>query len=175
MINLICGSMFSGKTTELLRLLERAYLAGKKTILLRPKIDSRPFLTHSIKNTSWLEEQFVNINEFDATQYDVIGIDEGQFHKGIKDFCLKYSLMNKKIVVSALHATSESEMFEEIIGLIPCCEEIIKLNAICTRCGSEFGNYTYYLSGNKTEKIAVGGSESYTALCAKCYYSCLKN
>ena len=163
--------MYSGKTTELIRLLERAKIANKKVIMLRPEIDSRPFLSHSIKDTSWLEEQFVNINQFDATKYDVIGIDEGQFHKGLKDFCNKYSLMGKHVIVSALHATSESEMFEEIIGLVPYCEKITKLNAICTECGSEDGNYTYYLAGNKKEKVTVGGNETYTALCSVCYHN----
>jgi len=170
MITLIIGPMYSGKTTELLRLLERAHIANKKTVLLRPKIDSRPFLSHSARDTVWLEEKFIDLNDFDASKYDMIGIDEGQFHKGLKDFCKKYSLMGKQVVVSALHATSESEMFDEIISLIPCCEKINKLNAVCMHCGSEEGNYTYYLAGNKTEKVAVGGFESYTALCGVCYY-----
>lgn len=170
MITLVIGPMFSGKTTELLRQLERAKIANKRVILLRPKLDSRPFLSHAVKDIQWLEEQFVDLKDFDATKYDMIGIDEGQFHKGLKEFCRKYSLMGKRIVISALHATSESEMFEEITGVIPYCEEIIKLNAVCTQCGSEYANYTYFLAGNKTEKVAVGGSDAYTSLCGICYH-----
>ena len=176
MIKLIFGPMYSGKTTELIRLLERAYIAGKKVIMLRPKIDTRGFLTHSKKDTSWLKEEFVDLATFDASEYDVIGVEEGQFHKGLKDFCVKYSLMGssamgRQVVVSALHATSESEMFEEIIALIPYCEGIIKLNAVCTECGSEEGNYTYFMAGNKIEKVAVGGADIYTALCGACYHA----
>ena len=101
MIVLIMGPMFSGKTTELIRQLERAHIANKRVVLLRPKLDTRPFLSHSTKETKWLEEQFVDLSEFNATKYDVIGIDEGQFHKGLKSFCKKYGLTGKKIVVSA--------------------------------------------------------------------------
>ena len=170
MITLVFGPMYSGKTTELLRRLERAHMAKKRVILLRPQIDSRPFLSHSTKDTSWLKQEYVSLREFDASEYDVIGIDEGQFHDGLKQFCLKHSLSGKCIVISALHATSESQMFEPIIETLPYCEEIIKVNAVCMKCGSEHGNYTYFLAGNKTEKVAVGGTEEYTALCDKCYF-----
>jgi len=162
--------MFCGKTTEILRRLERAYIAKKKVVLLRPKTDSRPFLSHSPKDTEWLEERFVgHLGEFDASDFDVIGIDEGQFHKGLTQFCFNNSLKGKDIEVAALHATSESEMFDPIIKLIPYCDEIEKLNAICTICGEE-ANYTHYLAGSKTDKVAVGGSDSYTALCQTCYF-----
>lgn len=168
--------MFSGKTTELLRRLERAFMGRKKVVLLRPGTDSRPFLSHSPKDISWLEEKFVkDLSEFDATEYDVIGIDEGQFHKGLKDFCLKYSLRGRNVVISALHATSECEMFDPIIEVLPYCEEIEKLNAVCTRCGHEEAGYTFYLAGNKTQKVAVGGSDAYTALCDRCYHIGIKN
>lgn len=170
MITLVLGPMFSGKTTELIRQLERAHIANKRVVLLRPKLDTRPFLSHSSKDTPWLEEQFVDLKDFDATKYDVVGVDEGQFHKGLKTFCKKYGLTGRRIVISALHATSECEMFEEIVSVIPYCEEIIKLNAVCTKCGSEAANYTYFLAGNKTDKVAVGGSDSYTALCSVCYH-----
>lgn len=169
MIILIYGPMFSGKTSENLRLLERAYIAKKKVVLLRPKTDSRTFLSHSVKDTEWLEQKFVDLDQFDASSYQVVSLDEGQFFKGLKDFCVKWSLAGKQIIVSALSASSESEMFEEIVKLVPHCEQIVKLNAICVECGQE-ANYTYFLAGNKTEKVAVGGSESYTALCAKCYF-----
>lgn len=60
-------------------------------------------------------------------------------------------------------------MFDEIIKVIPYCDEIIKLNAICMECGSELGSYTFFKEGKKKEKVVVGGSSSYTALCSGCY------
>jgi len=170
MISLVCGPMFSGKTTEVIRRLERAHIAKKRVILLRPSTDTRSFLSHTEQEVSWLPQLRTSLVRLDVSEYDVIGIDEGQFHEGLKDFCLKHSLMGKHVIVSALHATSESEMFEPIIELIPYCEEIEKLNAVCTRCGSDIGNYTFYTVGKKTEKVAVGGSETYTALCDQCYH-----
>lgn len=174
MITLICGPMLSGKTSMMLHLLERAVLAKKRAILIRPTTDTRPFLSHTQKDTSWIKEIFMTFEngiytaDYDHLQdYDVIGIDEGQFQPNLKQFCITHR--NKQIIISALHATSECEMFQPIIDVVPYCENIIKLNAICTQCNSEYGSYTYYLKGNKTEKIAVGGTEDYTVLCGKCY------
>jgi len=171
MITLILGPMHSGKTTELLRRLERFHLAQKPTVLLRPSIDSRPFLTHSPKDVSWLKEEFVSsLVDYDIGDYSAVGLDEGQFHLGLSEFCKKYAPTNKNIIISGLVATSESEMFGSMVETIPFCDKIIKLNAVCTGCGSEFGSYTYYTAGKKTDKIVVGGTESYTALCSRCYF-----
>ena len=168
MITLVCGPMHSGKTTEMLRRLERAHIGKKNTILIRPSSDTRGFLSHSGVKYNWLREIFVDsLKDVEICDCDYIGIDEGQFHNGLKDFCIKFG--HKNIIISALHATSECEMFDQIIDIIPYCDKIIKLNAVCTDCGSEFGNYTHYLAGVKTDKIKVGGSESYTSLCRNCY------
>lgn len=174
MITLIMGPMFSGKTSMLLHMLERSVLAKKRTLLVRPPSDTRAFLSHTQQDVSWLQtaRMFLSIenNKYHnfAKNYDVIGIDEGQFQRDLKYFC--QNNVEKTIIISALHATSECEMFAPISEIIPYCENIIKLNAICTRCGSEFGNYTYYLKGNKTEKIVVGDGNDYTVLCRECYY-----
>ena len=131
LITLICGPMFSSKTTTLLTKLERAYIAKKNVVLLRPKTDNRGFLSHSGKKLDKIDEVFVqDLLEFDASKYDVVGIDEGQFHKHLKDFCVQESMRSKDIYISALHATSESEMFEQVIETLPYCDTIIKLNAI---------------------------------------------
>ena len=174
MITLIFGPMYSGKSSELLRRLERAHIANKRAILLRPLTDTRSFLSHAGGDYSWLKQEFVDLGKFDAATFDFIAIDEGQFFSGLKEFCLKYSLAGKRVIVSALHATSESEMFDEIIKLLPYCEEIVKLNAICTKCGADDATYTFHLSGSKTDKVAVGGTEAYAARCDKCYFIDIK-
>lgn len=170
MITLILGPMFSGKTSELIRLGTRSKIAGKKVVLLRPKTDIRPHLTHSRLNHS-LDEFFVDrVTDKDLTNYDVICIDEGQFFKGSFVYDVNmFACKGKIIIVSGLNGTSELKSFENIQGLIPLAEEIIKLNAICTECGSEYGTFSYYKAGNKTEDIKVGDSHDYTALCRKCY------
>ncbi len=172
MISLIFGPMMSSKSTSLLARLERDLIAKRKVILLRPSSDTRGFLTHSGKILEELEERFVeDLKEVDVSDYQVVGIDEGQFHKGLKSFCLRQSRAGKKIYVSALHATSESQMFEEIVNLIPYCDGgITKLNGVCSSCGSDYGNYSFYKAGSKTEKFSVGGLNKYTCLCEKCYF-----
>jgi thymidine kinase len=164
--------MFSGKTSELLTKLERASIAKKRVVLLRPATDNRGFLSHSGKKLNGFKEEFVkDLLDFDTFSYDVVGVDEGQFHKHLKDFCVQESKKGKDIYISALHATSESEMFEQIIETLPYCDIIVKLNAICTKCGSELGNYTFFKGGKKTEKVVVGGADAYTALCEQCYFA----
>jgi thymidine kinase len=145
-------------------------LAKKRVVLLRPKIDTRPFLSHSQKDTSWLKEVFVdNLSDFDTSDIDVIGIDESQFHHNLKEFCIKHS-KTKEVLLAGLLATSECKMFDEVVGILPYCENIIKLNAICTSCGSENGSYTYFTGGQKTNDVEVGGQEKYTSLCGECYF-----
>lgn len=171
MITLIIGPMFSGKTSELVRLLVRASIAGKKVILLRPEKDTRKFLTHDNKEYS-LEEKFVDdINSHikELKEYDVIGIEEGQFFPHLLGACNLLAGDGKEIIISALNGTSESESFDVIQELIPHVESIIKLNAICTECGSEYGSYSFYRAGNKTDKVKVGDIHEYTALCRNCY------
>lgn len=171
MITMILGPMYSGKTTECLRRLERFHLAKKPTILLRPTIDSRPFLSHSQKETSWLKEEFVSsLLGYDISSYSAVGLDEAQFFPDLIDFCRRYAPADKNIILSGLIATSEAQMFDSIVQTIPYCDKILKLNAVCTKCGSEFGSYTHYTAGKKTDKVKVGASESYTALCARCWF-----
>ena len=177
MITLILGPMFSSKSTSLLARLERDMIAKKKVVLLRPASDTRGFLTHSGKILTELQEKFVeDLKDVDVSEFSVIGIDEGQFHKGLKSFCLRQSREGKKVYVSALHATSESQMFEEVVNLIPFCDGgIIKLNGVCSNCGSDHGNYSFYKAGSKTEKFSVGGLNKYTCLCEKCYFESMLN
>jgi len=169
--------MFSGKTTAMLSKLERGFIAKKRILLIRPFIDNREFLCHSGKNYSFLEGNEIIKKElfnFNVDNYDIIGIDEGQFFNAydndLRNFCLNASHNKKKVYIAALHASSECNMFDSIIKLIPHCDYIEKFNAICTNCGSEIGNYTKYLGKQKDSEVLVGGKNEYTALCRECYH-----
>lgn len=169
MISLIIGPMFSGKTTELLRRLNRSKIAGKKVILLRPKIDTRGKLTHDNLTTNGIKEIFLTeINPDDFLDFDVIGIDEGQFFKNLSKSANDLANKGKNVIIAGLDATSELEPFEEIINCIPFSEEVVKLSAICSFCGSEYGSFTHFKSGTKKEKVIVGGSDLYNAICREC-------
>lgn len=171
MITLILGPMLAGKTSELVRLLVRSSIAGKKVILLRPEADTRGFLTHDNKQYT-LEERFVGDINFiidELKEYDVIGIEEGQFFPSLVGVCNLLAYQGKEVIISALNGTSEKEPFEVIQELIPHVESIIKLNAICTECGSEYGAFSFYKAGDKMDKVKVGNMSEYTALCRNCY------
>lgn len=172
MIQLIIGPMFSGKTTELLRRLQRAMIAGKKVILLRPTIDTRETITHDeLKSTGKIPQIAIsNLKDFDSNDYDYIGIDEGQFFLNLAENVNNWATNGKHIIVAGLDATSELIPFEEIIQLIPFCEEVIKLNAVCTKCGSDFGAFTKFIGQQKKDKILVGGKGLYEARCRKCWH-----
>lgn len=173
-IEIIIGSMFSGKTTELLRRLTRLQIGGNKVILLRPTVDNRGILTHDCLDHK-IREQFVSkVSDYDCSNVDVVGIDEGQFFKGLATDANHLANMGKIVIISGLNATSEAEPFPEIQACIPIVESITKLNAVCTQCGSQEGSFTFYKKGNKTEAVLVGEHE-YTALCRSCYYGLNKN
>lgn len=168
MIELIVGPMFSGKSSELLRRLIRHKIAGKTTLLLRPLKDTRGFLTHDNKENT-INEQFVeNITDFnDLYNYDVIGIDEGQFFNDLKEVD-KWANLGIVVIIAALNGTSERTPFDSIQDIIPLADKIDKLDAVCTVCGAD-AQFSFYKLGNKNRDIEIG-EEEYTALCRKCWH-----
>lgn len=171
MIQLIIGPMFSGKTTELLRRLQRASIAGKKVVFLRPKIDTRETITHDeVKSLGSIPQLFLSdLSEFDVNSYEYIGVDEGQFFNNLAFHVNNWANLDRHVIVAGLDATSELTPFEEILQLIPYAEEVTKLNAVCTKCGSDFGAFTKFVGGEKKDKVLVGGKGMYEARCRKCW------
>jgi len=169
-IKLYLGPMFSGKTTALISELERAKFAKKNVILIRPNTDDRKFLTHSGMKPP-IEEVFLDeVSQLsNKLEYDIIGIDEGQFFLNLAHDVNFLANNGVKVIISALNGTSEREPFDNIQDLIPYVEEIDKKNAVCAECGSEYATYSYYKSGDKKDKIKTGGASDYSALCRSCY------
>lgn len=167
MIELIIGPMFSGKSSELLRRLTRYKIAGKKTLLLRPNRDTRGFLTHDNKENSVSQTFVDSIADFkDLYDYDVIGVDEGQFFPDLQ-LIDKWADMGITVIVSALNGTSEKKPFQSVQDIIPLSDHITKLSAVCTNCGED-AQFSFYKDGNKNSDIVVGEDE-YTALCRVCW------
>jgi len=175
-IKLITGCMFSSKTSQLVSELERATFAKKKVILIRPNTDNRDFLTHS-GNIPPLEEVFLDrVSDLvGGLTYNVVGIDEGQFFPNLANDANFLADNGVKVIISALNGTSEQEPFDSIQELIPYVEEIVKKNAVCMECGSEYASYSHYKRGNKTDKVKTGGASDYEALCRKCYNKKVKD
>lgn len=178
MITLICGPMFSGKSTELIRQLERKHIAGKKVLYIRPNMDSRGFIARGykgdltnmadVKQISDFASPEVNIEEMVNT-YDAIFVDEYFMIQNCALLCKQLPEDNKKcdIYFGGLLATAENKVWPETVSILPYCDEIVKLNAICLECGSEHANYSLF-KAKKTTDLAIG-DDTYKAVCRKCY------
>ena len=176
MTQLIIGPMFSGKTTEMLRRLTRYSLAGRRVVLVRPSCDTREQLTHDNLQHNFFCYTTDKISKIfdEIIRADVIGVDEGQFFEGLAKDVDRLSGYGRTVIVSGLNATSERKPFKEIQNLIPLSEQITKLNAVCSKCGSDFGSFSYYKSGVKNEDVMIGAQDLYTSLCRNCYDKTIK-
>jgi len=182
-IKLIIGPMFSGKTTELLRRLKRHKLSHKKVLIVKYSKDERysktEICTHDnikhdksydVINTNDLNEvaDYLQQQMEDYNPIDVIGIDEGQFFDDINIFCdLWTNYHNKKIIISALNGDYKRKMFNNLVTLIPICEDITKLTSIC-RCGQE-ASFTHRKIKGEEQEI-IGGKDIYKPLCRNCFF-----
>lgn len=171
-IELIIGPMFSGKTTELVRRIRRHSLAKRKCIVIKFKQDTRysvdKLSTHDLSmmdaiSVTKLEEALSAV-----AGADVIGIDEGQFYPDLIPFAEGQANAGKIVIISALDGTFERQRFNDVVDLIPMCESVVKLNAVCTICGG-VASFTKRIVKD-TSKELIGGADLYQAVCRKCYY-----
>lgn len=173
-IEMIIGPMFSSKSSSLISRIERL-LIGKKTVLaLKWKGDTRyteeeKIMTHSKLSCPCICcDVLENIFE-EAMKYEYVCIDEGAFFKDIVVFCEKLANSGKVVIVATLIGTYQREGFNDILSLVPKCEEITMLHAICMRCHNDGASFTKRIvSGNETEM--VGGSDKYIACCRNCFF-----
>lgn len=189
MIKLICGAMYSGKSTSLLREMEKFLYAKKKILFIRPIMDGRGYITHShvdsrinsaiaeglIDYTYLKEFSEKEINNIVLETYDAVFIDEYFMIKNNRIF-LEAMIKSERphyiqpdIYLAGLIADSDAVLFDEAIQILPLCDEIEKLNGVCTRCGSMIGNYSFHI-GKKESQIEVGDSK-YECLCGRCYFN----
>jgi thymidine kinase len=170
--------MYSGKSSELFRQMERYLYAKKNIVLIRPAGDERNYITHSgielqnnfkydvLRLSKYDDLYEENLNLLLKTQYDAVFVDEYFMIKDAYKIAEHFG-SSFDIMYAGLLASYKCELFDETIKLLPYCDNIVKLNGVCMECGSQLGNYSFYL-GDRKESIIVGDTE-YKVLCKDCY------
>ena len=177
-IEVICGSMFSGKTEELIRRLRRAAIARQKVEIFKPKIDNRysdkEIVSHDAQKVKSRTIQRAEEILEHALEAQVVGIDEAQFFgDSLVSVCQKLANMGKRVIVAGLDQDYRGRPFEPIPQLLAIAEFITKTHAICVICGNP-ANYTYRTSTDKGT-VVVGAADKYEARCRNCFIPPLEN
>ena len=176
-IEVICGSMFSGKTEELIRRLKRAQFARQRVEIYKPAIDTRyseeDVVSHDSNSiASTPIESSASILLF-SSDIDVVGIDEAQFFdKGIVDVCNKLADSGTRVIIAGLDMDYKGIPFGPMPDLCAIADEVSKVHAICVRCG-QLAYISHRIIKND-KRVFLGEKEEYEPLCRKCYTRALK-
>lgn len=171
-IEVICGSMFCGKTEELIRRIKRAIIIHQKVILFKPKKDNR-FSKNEIVSHSGIKIKSLVINKASEIlelvgDAQVVGIDEAQFFSNeLVKVCQILARKGKRVIIAGLDMTFDGNPFGPIPELLAIADFIKKLKALCAGCGAP-AHFSFRITESK-EKIVVGAKKDYEARCRKCY------
>src|SRR5262245_22905776 len=172
-IEVICGSMFSGKTEELIRRLRRAQIARQRVQIFKPRIDERygpdQLISHSeMRLNSETVSSADEILEKIDWKAEVIGIDEAQFFDArLVQVCNRLADLGKRVVVAGLDKDYLGKPFDPMPQLMAIAEYIEKTLAICMKCGNP-ANYTQRLV-DIPDRVLVGATGTYEARCRRCF------
>ncbi len=176
-IEVITGSMFSGKTEELIRRLKRANFANLKVEIFKPVIDTRysesKVVSHDSNSIVSTQVESASNISLMANNVDVVGIDEAQFFdNGLVEVCNRLADSGIRVIVAGLDMDFKGNPFGPVPALISIAEYVTKVHAICMRCGN-LAHYSYRKSD--TDKIVLlGEKDIYEALCRNCYNRAMK-
>ncbi|HLP11306.1 MAG TPA: thymidine kinase [Flavobacteriales bacterium] len=171
-IEVICGSMFSGKTEELIRRLKRAEFAKLRVEIYKPAIDVRYHVTNVVSHDSNTirstpVEASSNILLL-ANEVDVVGIDEAQFFDAeLVNVCNQLANSGIRVIVAGLDMDFAGKPFGPMPALLAIAEYVTKVHAICMTCG-DIANHSHRLTDND-KLVVLGETDSYEPLCRKCY------
>ncbi|HVI48971.1 MAG TPA: thymidine kinase [Chitinophaga sp.] len=172
-IEVICGSMFSGKTEELIRRLKRARIANLKVEIFKPSVDLRydegSIVSHdenAVVSTPLENSQQILLL---AQEADVVGIDEAQFFDAeLPAVCDQLALRGIRVIVAGLDMDFMGKPFGQMPFMLAKADYITKLHAICVKCGN-IANYSYRKSSS-TDTFLLGEKDLYEPRCRHCYY-----
>jgi len=171
-IEVICGSMFSGKTEELIRRLKRARIAGQNVMVFKPHIDDRYAKDEVVSHDSnslvsiAVDSSRALLNVPENTQ--VIGIDEAQFFDAhLPDTVQRLALRGMRIIAAGLDMDYRGAPFGPVPDLLAVAEYITKVHAICPHCGN-LATHSYRLTTD-SDQVLVGERDRYEPRCRQCY------
>ena len=176
-IEVICGSMFSGKTEELIRRLKRAKFARQRVEIYKPAIDIRyseeDVVSHDSNSISSTPiESSASILLF-SSDIDVVGIDEAQFFdKGLVDVCSKLADSGVRVIIAGLDMDYKGVPFGPMPDLCAIADEVTKVHAICVKCGQLA--YISHRIVKNDKRVLLGEKDEYEPLCGECYNKALK-
>lgn len=171
-IEVVCGSMFSGKTEELIRRMRRAEFARQKVEIFKPTIDTR----YSDEDVVSHDRHKIRCTPVDssadilrqATDIDVVGIDEAQFFDaGLPDVCNRLANRGIRVIVAGLDMDFKGVPFEPMPALCAIADDVTKVHAICVRCGALA--YASHRIVADESRVMLGETAEYEPLCRECY------
>ena len=171
-IEVIAGSMFSGKTEELIRRLRRAMFAGLKVEIFKPSVDTRysetRVVSHDEKSITSTPVENASSILLLSSGVEVVGIDEAQFFdSGLVDVCTTLADAGTRVIVAGLDMDFAGKPFGPMPALMAVAEYVSKVHAICVRCGN-LANYSYRKI--KDDKVVMlGEKDLYEPICRSCY------
>lgn len=171
-IEVICGSMFSGKTEELIRRLKRANFAKQKVEIFKPAIDTRydvvRVVSHDEKAVDSTPVQTASEILLRVSDAQVVGIDEAQFFgDDLLEVCTQLADSGIRVIVAGLDMDFEGRPFGPVPALLALAESVTKVHAVCVRCGNP-AQFSHRFSGAK-DLVQLGETDSYEPLCRYCY------
>jgi thymidine kinase len=177
-IEVICGCMFSGKTEELIRRLNRALIARQKVEIFKPTIDRRydevKIVSHAEREIRSTPVNFASDILLLAGNCDVVGIDEAQFFdEAIVDVCNQLANSGKRVIVAGLDMDFEGKPFGPMPYLLAVAEFVTKVHAICMQTG-ELASFSFRLDDNSS-KVLLGEKDKYEARSRRAFVEGMKD
>ena len=177
-IEVICGSMFSGKTEELIRRMRRAQFAKQRVEIFKPSIDTR----YSEEDVVSHDQNSIHSTAIDssgnilllASDIDVVGIDEAQFlDEGLVDVCNQLANNGVRVIIAGLDMDYKGVPFGPMPALCAIADDVTKVHAICVKCGALA--YVSHRLIADDRRVMLGEQQEYEPLCRDCYQKSLKN
>ncbi len=172
-IEIICGSMFSGKTEELIRRINRVKIARRNIMIFKPSLDyrysERDIVSHVKNSTEAIPVQSsrVILNKVDE-DVDVVAIDEAQFFEhDLVHVANTLASQGKRVIIAGLDMDYMGQPFGPMPDLMAIADDVYKCRAICMKCG-HLANYSYRIAEG-SEQVLIGEKQEYMPLCRCCY------